>query len=170
MKLANPLAAHAAFTFIALALGNFACADKANPVMPSSTPIIPGGRVGGAHDAAVSEAGTAADAALVGPADDAGSAICDLLAQTGCPSNQACYPTSGIGRCSKIGIGQAFTACLANSDCDRGLACITTCGLNSECQPICDVTATLASTNCATSQSCKAIDSTGKVGVCRTEC
>jgi hypothetical protein len=174
MRLAKSPLRGVAFAYLLLAGGGLACADQANPVIPS-TPGIPGGHVGGAGDAAVGE--DAADTAPVARTDGATAVTCDLLKQD-CPASpisslpQACYPEGGIGRCETIGDGKpAFAPCDVNTDCSRGLACITPCGYaHSECQPLCDVADPLGATDCADGQVCKPFSGTGNAGYCWTPC
>ena len=174
MKLDKPSNLSAGLAGV-LALGLFACAEQANPVIPS-TPNLPGTQATGGGDAAATQADASPDTE---PArtDVTTVAVCDLLRQD-CPLHplsgqpQACYPESGVGRCETIGDGKpAFAPCTVNTDCDRGLACVTPCGLSfPECQYLCDPNADLASTNCASDQVCSTLDSSHTVGICRQPC
>ena len=175
MKLVRSPARRAALACLALAFAGTACADQGNPVVPS-TPNLPGGQVTGSGDAATGGADTK-DTAPVTRTDATTVVTCDLLKQD-CPPSpisalpQACYPEGGIGRCETIGDGKpAYALCDANTECDRGLACVTVCGSPSpECQPICDVTDPLGATDCPDGYVCQAFGKGGSAGFCNLPC
>lgn len=165
----------AAFACLGLAFVGLACAEESNPVLPS-TPTIPGGQTIGSGDAGTGGSDTN-DATPVTRNDAATVVTCNLLAQD-CSADpvtylpRACYPEAGIGRCRSIGDGMpAFAPCDVNTDCGRGLACVTPCGSPSrECQPICDVTDPLGATDCADGYVCQAFSKSGSAGFCNLPC
>jgi hypothetical protein len=175
LKLALSSPRRAALVCLVLPFAGFACADPDNPVIPS-TSALPGGQAAGNGDAAAGGAATG-DGAPESRTDTTAPVSCDLLKQD-CPLDpisslpRACYPEGGVGRCETIGDGKpAYAPCSANSDCDRGLACVATCGLSfKECQPICDPNVPLASTDCASDQVCMVFDGSRTAGYCWQPC
>ena len=66
---------------------------------------------------------------------------CDLLAQTGCPAGQGCYPAGGDGSvlCSAPGSVADGTACSFTNDCAIGSVCAGPSG-SATCRKTCDRT------------------------------
>jgi hypothetical protein len=175
MKLAESSMPRAAFVCVVAAFSGLSCVEQANPVMPS-TAGLPGGQVVGSSDAATGQADTN-DTAPVVRTDATTVVTCDLLEQDCSPDPltylpRACYPEGGIGRCRPIGDGKpAFASCDVNTDCGRGLACVTPCGSPTpECQPICDVTDLLGATDCPDGYVCQAFGKSGSAGFCNLPC
>jgi hypothetical protein len=162
-----------------LALLSAGCAGEKNPVLPpSDTPTKPGGT----SSTARSDAGaTASEAGQIVPdtlaaADEVGSDVlpgapCDLLKQDCIDSvnnRKGCYPMGGTGVCLTAGIHVAWMTCTKDTDCDRGLVCITPSGVGSQmlCEPLCDISKSGIASDCA-SQMCAKPDGYPKgVGYC----
>jgi hypothetical protein len=122
----------------AFALG--ACtSNKANPVLPSTG--NPNGWVAsGTYDAQADV--TTTDSLTDGYADlsvgDSAPGSCNLLTQQGCATNEACYPTSDVGKCQQRGsVGVLGSCALDQLVCDRGLACVPL-DMGDTCVQICD--------------------------------
>jgi len=90
---------------------------------------------------------------------------CDLLAQSGCPSGQSCYPSGGDGVSCTASSDNAVegASCMFANVCAGGLICVNTPGV---CAKLCDRDMAGGPT-CATGQTCGGV--TGlptNVGVC----
>lgn len=162
------------------ALGaSFGCADKTNPVIPSTSTQVSTGTTSKAS----SDAGEAVDASAkfdqaTSDANtgntDAGDAAdaCDVLKQNCASKAMGCYPVSGAGRCSLAGGVGTLGSCMVGEDppsCAPGLACIA---LNSgqglgACLALCDRTNPTAI--CTLSSACVALPgftASSNVGYC----
>ena len=181
----KPIHSSLSFRFAALAglvLGLLApaCADQANPVLPSTGGPGSVGAIGHS-DAAEGEVGPMSDVAdaTLSPTSgsDAINIACDLLKQncstSGLGQGFGCYPVGGAGRCEAAGgIGAFGSGCTADTDCSVGLVCVSqSAGFNfGACQPICDMTDPTAA-NCVTGQVCQVMpgfDKATGVGRCNT--
>jgi len=148
------------------------CADKANPVLPST-----GGPVGvlsGTTTSPVIDAGSANDAADTATADtapDSRPGPCDLVTQTGCESQgsqYACYPSSGIGTCMLAGGVGVMGSCgfgEVSPLCSGGLTCITTPDMAGTCLHMCDVNNPVPT--CGLSVVCHPLPGFTSVGYCQ---
>lgn len=98
------------------------------------------------------------DVGLCIPSDE-----CDLLAQTGCDPEEACYPISrGTRRCSapREGAGGPGETCEYLNDCVAGSACV---GEPSTCRQLCDPS---AAEGCPTDFVCAGLTGQEGIGVC----
>jgi hypothetical protein len=131
------------------ALATQGCADKANPVLPSTGGgPNPSGVVGGEGSDAgekgdsleSSDAQDVPDSAAI---SDAASNACDPLKQDCANHAYACYPVSGAGRCLPAGGTGALGTCYLGEDppsCAPGYACMSlSSGSNlAACLSLCD--------------------------------
>lgn len=142
------------------------CADKANPVLPSSFNPNPSSTASGpGGDAGASSTGDDASASLLPDALPSVAVACDLLAQI-CPdTQQACYPVSGSGKCLPLSSALPAQAnCIEPNDCNRGLACVSVPTMGSVCLPLCDVLNPTAV--CGGTSACQPLASPRNVGYC----
>jgi hypothetical protein len=61
---------------------------------------------------------------------------CDLWANTGCSTNEGCYPSPSGPGCAGAGSGAVGSTCNFLNDCAPGLIC------NNTCKTLCDATHT----------------------------
>ncbi|MCB9592224.1 MAG: hypothetical protein H6719_05790 [Sandaracinaceae bacterium] len=88
---------------------------------------------------------------------------CDLIAQTGCPAMQGCYPSSGGLACLGAGTVAEGATCMFTNDCMPGFGCLGPSGGPSACRAWCDMAA--MPTTCPTGFACTGV--TGlPVGAC----
>ena len=128
-------------TVVILAFALGACtADKANPVLPSTG--NPSGWVAsGSYDA---QTDVTTDSATDAYADlsvgDGAPGSCNLLAQD-CALDEACYPTSDVGKCQRTdgSVGALGSCALDSFACARGFACVPLTTMGDTCVQICDV-------------------------------
>jgi hypothetical protein len=187
-----PLMLRAAHWGIAAALGvvvsSAACGGGVEQDPSGDGPGSSAGRDGGdgGDGAKLTEAGVpvpVSDDGSTGPApfDDpsCGDAApppfdskCDVFAQTGCPSGQACYlyieaPSGRCaqerygGECRSVGTGTQGVACGGQVSCAPGYACMIT-GAGTVCTRLCHVG---RSGECALGEVCDTTDVAG-LGVC----
>ena len=129
-------------TVVLLAFVVGACtADKANPILPS-TGNTNGWVASGTYDAQadIATADSLTDAYADLSNGDSAPGSCNLLTQD-CALDEACYPTSDVGKCQRLdgSIGILGSCALDPLVCNRGLACIPLVDMGDTCVQICDV-------------------------------
>jgi hypothetical protein len=124
---------------VACAVGS-CTADKGNPVLPS-TGNTNGWVASGSYDAQMDVTPDgAADAYADLSNGDSAPGSCDLLTQQGCAPDEACYPTSDVGKCQRTdGTAGALASCVDPTACGRGFACVPLTDMGATCVEICDV-------------------------------
>jgi hypothetical protein len=168
------------FVLVVFVLGLAGCADKANPVLPSSDISNPNGHVVGTS--IVDSSVTADTSALTDALDafdtnanlDGSLMVCDLL-NPACPrKGDGCYPVAatGAGNCMPAGLSGPTVPCAPGENslqpCEAGLACIglASYGMQDECLYLCD---TANPTKCAAGVVCQPLPGFAKatrVGYC----
>jgi hypothetical protein len=85
--------------------------------------------------AADQDAGFPKDASIDAAPLDVLVTGCDVVAQTGCPGTEACYPQAGPDYCASPGAAVDGASCQTDNDCARGYFCGDGVGI---CYRICD--------------------------------
>jgi len=78
---------------------------------------------------------------------------CDLIAQTGCPDMQGCYPSGGGLACFDEGTGAEGESCMFTNECLPGFGCLGSAS-ESFCREFCDM---MATDPCPTGFTCQPI-------------